>query len=136
MLTLWMHDQAEQDKLRVASKAALSFATFGGQKMNRTTRRILWLGIPTAALVALASPFLIPLAMFAPLVVKDICLSFSETAETIREGDAYGFRVGDTKEHTFAAAGKLLEKGDFGWLRPWADRDTYYEVYPHEVGFT
>lgn len=98
--------------------------------MNKTIRRILWIGIPTAVMIAIACLLLIPLAMFAPPVVKDVCLSFSETAETIREGEAHGFRVGATKERTFADARDLLAQRDFGWLSPWVDRDTYYATYP------
>jgi hypothetical protein len=98
--------------------------------MSKTTRRILSLGVPTAILLFVASPILISLALFSPLFVKDIFLSFWETAQTVHEGEAYGFRVGDTKEQTFADAADLLAKGEFGWLSPWVDRNAYYEIYP------
>jgi len=102
--------------------------------VRKAVAAILLIVLPAAVVLAGVWIFL-PFAFFGPRAVKDACLSFFEKNETVRSGEAYGFRVGETKEQTFAAVRELFAEGEFSGLAPWADRDGYYRVYPHLFGY-
>ncbi len=99
--------------------------------MKKSRLGIFILGISSGAILMLAiTPFLMPYLIFAPEVIKEIGLSIFQTSRTVHEGEAYGFRIGATKQQAFSAARTLLTKGKFFGLAPWVDRDTYCKIYP------